>query len=337
MDKPEGNMVRDVKQTHVAKEWQHSSPLITCRFDPKAKYVFSSAEDMTVQRWEYASGKKTVYSGHDSWVRDIAFSPDGETVITVASDDKMIFWSTTAEKPTPTKTVEAHKGWIRTISVSSDGKLIATGGNDNLVKLWNIDGSPVRELSGHDSNVYSTMFHPGGKFLLSGDLSGSVKQWEIATGKMVRAFDAKELHTYNGGQKVHYGGVRSIALSPDGKHLACSGLYKETNPLGAVNEPIVVLFEWESAKKVRSLIADGVKGIAWRVMYLTDGSLVAASGGSGGGFLLFWKSDQDKQIHKFKMPDTARGLDMHPDGYHLATVHYDRKLRISRMAAKAKS
>ncbi len=182
MDKPEGNMVRDVKQTHVAKEWQHSSPLITCRFDPKAKYVFSSAEDMTVQRWEYASGKKTVYSGHDSWVRDIAFSPDGETVITVASDDKMIFWPTTAEKPTPTKTVEAHKGWIRTISVSSDGKLIATGGNDNLVKLWNIDGSPVRELSGHDSNVYSTMFHPGGKFLLSGDLSGSVKQWENALG-----------------------------------------------------------------------------------------------------------------------------------------------------------
>ena len=126
MDKPEGNMARDVKQTHVAKEWQHSSPLITCRFDPKAKYVFSSAEDMTVQRWEYASGKKTVYSGHDSWVRDIAFSPDGETVITVAGDDKMIFWPTTAEKPTATKTVEAHKGWIRTISVSSDGKLIAT-------------------------------------------------------------------------------------------------------------------------------------------------------------------------------------------------------------------
>ncbi|MDP6717268.1 MAG: WD40 repeat domain-containing protein, partial [Pirellulaceae bacterium] len=318
----------------VLHQWKHESPLIACRFDPAGKYVFTSAEDMSVQRWEYTTGKKVLLEGHDSWVRDIAFLNNGEVVVTVASDDQMKFWPASAEAPTATKSVKAHEGWVRVVAVSPDGKLIATGGTDNLVKLWDADGSLVRELKGHDSNVYSLLFHPNGKVLLSGDLSSNVKQWNIADGKEERTFDAKELHTYNGGQRVHYGGVRGITLSPDGKHLACAGLYKATNPLGAVNEPIVVLFEWETGKKIRSLITDGVRGIAWRSLYLSNNNLVAASGGSGGGFLLFWDTAKEKAFHKFKMPDTVRGLDLHPDGMHLATVHYDRNVRISRMAAK---
>lgn len=327
----------DPKQTHVLHQWKNESPLIACRFHPSGKYVFTSAEDMSVQRWEYATGKKVKFEGHDSWVRDVAFLNGGETVITVASDDKMIFWQAMAEKPTSIKTIEAHKGWIRTVAVSPDGKTIATGGNDNLVKLWNADGSLVHELHGHDSNIYSTFFHPGGEFLLSGDLSGKVKQWNLADGKEVREFDAKELHTYSKGQRVHYGGIRSIALSPDGKYLACAGLHKATNPLGAVNEPIVLLYEWEGQKKVKTHVTDGVRGVAWRTLFLPDGTLVAASGGSGGGYLIFWKTDQDKAFHKFKLPDTARQLDLHPDGLHLATVHYDRHVRISRMTAKEKN
>ncbi|MFP6694092.1 MAG: WD40 repeat domain-containing protein [Pirellulales bacterium] len=325
----------DPKKTHVVHQWKYTSPLINCRFEPKGRYVFSCAEDNAVQRWEFPSGKLTKLEGHESWPRDIAFLPDGETVITVGSDERMLFWSTVEEDPKPIRTIKAHQGWVRCLNVSPDGALIATGGNDNLVKLWNADdGALVRELAGHESNVYSVMFHPGGQLLLSGDLSGQVREWDVGTGQQVHQFDGKDLHTYNGGQQVHYGGVRSLALSPDEKTLACCGLYKATNPLGAVNEPLVVAFEYATQKKTRSHITDGVKGIAWRVIYLADGTLVTASGGAGGGFLLFWKTDQDKSYHKFKMPDTARGLDQHSDQLHLATVHFDRHLRISRMTAK---
>ena len=213
--------------------------------------------------------------------------------------------------------------------------MLATGGNDNLVKLWNAaDGQLVREIPGHGSNVYSTSFHQSGEFLLSGDLGGEVRQWEVASGKLIRTFDASALHTYNGGQQVHYGGVRSIAFSPDGRFMACSGLHKATNPLGAVNEPLVLLFDWGSQELVRSHVTNDVKGIGWRVAYLADGTLVGASGGSGGGFLLFWKPDKDQDFFKLKLPNTARDLAKHPDGLQLATAHYDRRLRISRMTAK---
>ncbi len=327
-------MKADPKKAYIAHQWKHDSPLIACCFDPLGRYVFTSAENYSLQRWEIPSGKKTSWETHDSWVRDLAFLPDGKTVISVGCDDKMIFWPTEAAKPAPIRTVEAHKGWIRCVCVSPDGQLIVTGGNDNLVKVWSAEtGKLVRTLSGHALNVYSTLVHPNGKYILSGDQGGEIRQWEIATGKLIRKFDAKVLLT-NNRQGVRYGGVRGLAISPDGKHLACCGLHKATNPLGAVNEPIVLQFDWNSAKKVRSHVGKGVKGIGWQVFYLADGTLVCGSGGSGGGYLIFWKPDSDAEFHKLKLPDTARDMHLHPDGLQLATAHYDRHVRITKLTPK---
>ncbi|MDA1052303.1 MAG: WD40 repeat domain-containing protein [Planctomycetota bacterium] len=324
----------DPQQTHITQQWKYDSPLIACRFDPQARYVFSSAQDNSVQRWELSSGNKVVMKAHDSWVRSIAFASDGEQVITGGADDLM-WWPVAAAAPEPIRRVEAHDGWIRTMSTSPDGKLLATGANDRLVKLWNTqDGTLVRELPGHEKDVYSTLFHPSGEFLLSGDLAGQVHQWEVATGKLVRKFDATQLHTYNEGQGVDFGGVRTLALSPDMKHLACGGLHKATNPLGAVNEPLVLVYEWESQKLVQSHVAEGLKGVAWRVIFHPGEFLCGATGGSSGGFLLFWKTAEPKDFHRLKMPHQVRDLDMHPDGMQLATTHYDSHLRISRMTAK---
>ena len=101
-------------------------------------------------------------------------------------------------------------------------------------------------------------------------------QWEVKTGKLLRTVDAGDLHTYNGGQGVHYGGVRSIALSPDGKRLACCGLYQATNPLGAVNAPLVLSFDWETLEK-KQHVAKDLKGIAWRVLFHPQGGYVIIS------------------------------------------------------------
>ena len=251
-------------------------------------------------------------------------------------DGKITWWETGAIAPKPVRTVEAHHGWVRALEVSPDGSLLASGGNDNRVCLWNVaDGSLVRELAGHPRHVYSLAFHPQGQFLLSGDLVGVVKQWELASGKEVRTFDAKPLHTYEGGQQVDFGGVRGLAASPDAKWLAAGGLYKATNPLGAVHEPIVLLFDWQSQKVHRQHIAEAITGgVVWRLRWLGDGSLMAVSGGGTGGFLLFWKPDADKDYHRFQLPNIARDMDLHPDGIQVATAHHDRHVRITRLAPK---
>jgi WD40 repeat protein len=326
----------DIKQAHIVSQWAHESPLIACRFEPKGRFVFSTGEDNKIQRWELASGKKTLLAGHDSWVWCLGATLDGENLISGGGDGRLMWWPVAAEAPAPIRTIEAHQGWVRCLAISPKGDKIATGGNDRIVRIWNTaDGTKLQELAQHEIPVYSLLWHPSGEMLISGDLHGKVLQWDLAMGKVSRTFDAKPLHSYNGGQQVDFGGVRSLAISPDGKYFACAGLHKAENPLGAVLEPLVLLFEWESQKLVQQQIAEGLKGPLWRIQYLADGTLVGVMGGSSGGFLLFWKPDQNKDIHRFKLPNLARDMDLHSDGIQVATTHADKHLRISKLAMKA--
>jgi WD40 repeat protein len=327
----------DIKATHVTREWKYTSPLIACRFDPTGRYVFAAAQDCSIQRWDLVEDKHVALEAHDSWLRGLAFSLDGKKFYSGGYDGRLVYWDADAETPQLQKSIEAHDGWIRWLSVSPDGALIATCGNDRLVKLWSAESGELLEaLSGHESDVYSTLFVPDGKSLLSGDLRGVVHQWELSSGKLERSLDAKDLHTYNGGQGAHYGGVRSMSLSNDGKYLACGGLHKATNPFGAVQEPLVLIFDWETGEKLRSYEADGIsQGIVWRVVYHPSGNLIGASGGGSGGFILFWHGDNGKEVHKFKLPNTVLDLDVSANQIDVVTAHYDRRLRISRMQSES--
>jgi WD40 repeat protein len=327
----------DPKQAHVVSQWAHDRPLNACRFDPLGRFVFCGSEDAVVERFRLGDGQRTILSGgHNTWVQAIAHARDGALAITGGCDGKLTWWETAVEAPTPIRTIDAHRGWIRSLDVSPDGALIASAGNDQCVRLWKVaDASLVHELSGHAHHVYSVTFHPSGQFLLSGDLGGEMKQWDVMDAKPVRSFDTKALHSYNDGQQVDFGGIRAIAPDPKGKWLAAGGLYKASNPLGAVHEPLVLLFDWETQKVERQLIAEGItQGVVWRLAWLGDGSLMGVSGGGTGGFLLFWRPDAEKDYHRFQLPNLARDMDLHPDGVQVATAHHDRHVRITRLAAK---
>ena len=325
----------DPKQTHVVSQWKYTSPLICCRFCPSGQFVYSSAEDGQIQRWELTSGKPSPSKEHESWVLDIAVATDGSRVFSGGCDDQLIIWAATAEKLEPLIKIKAHDGWVRSLSLSSDGSLLVSAGNDHLVKLWDTEtGEQLGQFEDHQCNVYSAIFAADGSSVFSGDLLGKVNQWETDSGKLLHQFDAKDLHSYNKGQKVDYGGVRSLSISPDNQSIACGGLHKASNPLGAINEPLVVVFDLQTQKPLRSHVSDGVRGTISRSSYLADGSIIGASAGSGGGYLVFWNPAEEKSTHKFKLKDTARGMDVHPDRLQVATTHWDRHLRVSRMAKK---
>ena len=97
-----------------------------------------------------------------------------------------------------------------------------------MVRMWNsVDGQLIRKLASHDSYVYCVCFHTDGKFLLSGDLSGWIRQWDATTGRKLRRFDATVLHIYFAGprppgQNVHYCDVPDISMSSDRRNLVCA-------------------------------------------------------------------------------------------------------------------
>ncbi len=326
----------DPKQAHVVAQWPTERPMVCCRFEPRGRYVFCGLEGSSIPRFHLEDGKKVVFAGgHNSWVFSLAFSLDGEKTYSGGGDGRVVVWETSAASPKPVQSIEAHRGWIRAMGISPDGTLLATGGNDRTVRLWaTASGSLIRELNGHLGHVYSLEFHPNGKTLLSGDLLGVIKEWDLSTGQATGSFDAKALHTYEGGQQVDFGGVRGLAISGDGGSVAGGGLHKATNPLGAVHEPLVLVFDGKSRNLGRTLLTDGIAGgVIWRLRYLPDGSLMGGCGGSNGGLLLFWKSGLDKDYHRFALPNIVRDMDLHPDGLRVITAHHDGHVRITRLAA----
>jgi WD40 repeat protein len=331
------------EKTHIARELKYGKPLVSCRFDPTGRFVFAGSEDDTVQRWDLkiksdpASSKPVAFTAHDGWAFALAVSRDGHSLLTGGTDGKLIWWRADddAKTPRPLRTITAHRGWVRSIAISPDGKQAATCSNDRKVRLWSLaEGQCEIDLPGHSKPVYRVLYTPDGKHLLSADLMGLIIQWDVRTGKEARRLDASKLHLYEGGQGVDYGGVRDFALSRDEAYLACSGLINASNPLGAVSNPAVLVLDWKTgATKKLQRPKEDVKGVAWGVRFHPDGFLVAASGGTSGGFLWFTLPDQENEFFKLSLPNSARDLDLHPDRIQLATAHHDGVLRISAMKA----
>ena len=302
----------DPKQAHVVAQWPTERPVVCCRFEPKGRFLFCGVESSVVQRFNLADGKRVSFpGGHESWVFSLAFSADGEKTFSGGGDGRITVWETASDAPKPIRKTEAHQGWIRAMSVSPDGSLLATGGNDRVVRLWErrerVAGPRVERAP--RSRLLARIPPEREDAAERRSSGGRSSSGTSPRATLVGMFDAKPLHSYNGGQQVDFGGVRGLAITPDGKFVAAGGLHKATNPLGAVHEPIALLFDGESRKNVRTHLADGItQGVIWRLRYLADGSLMGACGGGNGGFLLFWKSDADKDYHRFRPPE-------HPPGH----------------------
>lgn len=324
----------DPQKTQAAGEWKHTSPLISCRFDPSGQHAFCSARDNTIQRFHLASGQAVPLVGHDSWVRALAFHPSGSHLISGGYDGLLIWWEASAAAPQPVRTIAAHNGWVRTVAVRGDGKLLATCGNDNLVKLWNPDdGTLLNVLAGHANHVYNVAFHPDGKRLVSGDLKGEVREWDLDSGEQLRTLDAGALWKYDEGFRADIGGVRGMAFNADATLLACGGISEVSNAFAGIGNPLVVVFDYESGtKKQTHATAKKLRGTIWNLRFHAGGFLVGADGGHEGGHLLFWKPETADEAFDFQLPRNCYDFDLHADGARMITAHDDGVLRAWTMA-----
>jgi WD40 repeat protein len=329
----------DPTKTHLVLEHKHDRPLVACRFDPTGKYVFFGAEDNLVHRLDLAAKTVTHFAAHESWVRALGCSPDGTLLYSGGYDGRLVIWPAMAEKPEPLHVVEAHQGWLRALAVHPSGAVVATGGNDNDVKFWDAaSGDPVGTLTGHAQHVYYVAFDPSGKSLVSCDLKGVVKQWNVATGSLDRDLPpAEALYKYDTTFRADIGGARSLAFSADGKQLAVSGITNVTNAFAGIGNPVVVLYDLADGKIVRTMTAkEKLNGVLWGIAWHPKGFWIGAAGGGGGGWLYFWRGDEDNEFFKLKLPNDARDLALSPDATRVATAHFDKSLRVYALHAAPK-
>jgi WD40 repeat protein len=352
---PPPRAVLDPTAVRLERELKHTRPLVGCRFDPSGRFLFVSAEDDSVQRFDLLTGAKTALTGHESWVRGMAFvapnppaapldtdawrqqsramqaavgfgavalsAPKSAPFLLVTADyhGQLIWWQGDVDAPKPLKTVAAHDGYARAVVVSPDSATVASCGNDHLIKLWKAaDGSALCTLEGHTSHVYNLAFSPDGSRLVSCDLKGVVKDWNLKTGKCERDIDAKLLHKYDPGFMADIGGARGIAFKSDGSIVALCGITNVSNAFAGVGNPAIVLIDWKEGKAQLLKTKETFQGTAWGVEFHPSGAVIAA-GGAGQGRVWYWKNDPTG-VHTQNVPANCRDLALYPDGSKFAVA-----------------
>jgi len=116
-------------------------------------------------------------------VWSVAFSPDGQTLLTGIERRRAEFWDLATGKPR-LPPIEHERG-VYAVAYSPDGRSVLTGSEDMTAKLWDaVTHRPLGVTLQHHGTVYAVAFRPpDGGMILTGSGDRTARLWDAATGR----------------------------------------------------------------------------------------------------------------------------------------------------------
>jgi WD40 repeat protein/tRNA A-37 threonylcarbamoyl transferase component Bud32 len=241
----------------------HESAVTGVAFSPDDLLVASSSWDKSVKIWEAATGKIVhTLPGHSREVTRVAFSPDGRMLASSSWDQTIRLWDPatgTAIRSLPWVSKPGHVDPIDSLAFHPGGKYLAAApdqfGPGGEVKVFDLEtGEVVRSMAGHIYGIFQVVFSRDGRRLASCSCDGGLKVWDMATGQELFSY-----HNFTGQPPGSEGAIdtrrdamHSVALSPDGLHLALACRNSNVLLFDATPETAELLLQREAYRLVQS-------------------------------------------------------------------------------------
>ena len=146
---------------------------------------------------------------HELLVHAIAALPGGEQWVSCSEDGSVRVVSLVDGRVV--ETLARHDGPVNSLCLTPDGARLVTGGDDHTVRVWDTRTWKVQHvLRGHTGYVREVSASDA--VIVSGAEDHTVRFWDLASGRLLHVGEA------------HRENLRTVVISPDGRHAASSGL-----------------------------------------------------------------------------------------------------------------
>ncbi|KAF9133235.1 hypothetical protein BGW39_010252 [Mortierella sp. 14UC] len=184
-----------------------TSTVTACSYSSDRKLFAAASETYGFLIYDTSTWAIAHYFTNVERLRDIAFSPDNQHVVSGGQPGVVQMWDLISGKKV--LAIRGHTDDIRSVAFSPCGKQIASAGYDTTVRLWNsLTGKSLFVLEGHTGPILSVKYSSDGRQIASGSMDETIRFWDPATGEPGVVLGPS------------LGKIRSLAYSPDGHWIA---------------------------------------------------------------------------------------------------------------------
>lgn len=251
---------------------------------------------------------------YETYVKAIAFRPDGRRILTVENGVEMFLWSVETGNEESRLVKPYHGGGADHIAFGPHGQKAVTGGTDGVV-LWDIEHSGmIRVFEGSFPsrsriNGPAVAFSPDGQMILSGDAGESIRIWDTQSGELLMGINDNGID--DNGKPNPDSSILSVVFSPDGRFaLSCGENLK--------------LWDIRSGQKIRSFI--GHKKPILAAAFSSDGRKVVS--GSQDKTFKVWSVETGRQLESSANDLFPTVISFSHDGNYALTGSFDGSIKL---------